>query len=89
MTDPLAKLRAQFLDRTREDLAVLENTEAEPERIRFVVHRMAGSAALFGFSRAGELARALDDGLVEGRGVDQVSRAALIAELRSLLAMHG
>lgn len=58
MTDALALLQRQFLERCRSDLAALEALASEPlhpEVVR-LVHRLAGTAGSFGYSEISEAA---------------------------------
>lgn len=64
--DPLAALRARFLARCQDDLAVLERAIAEPADlqnadIKLTVHRLSGTAGVFGFSALSALAAPIDD----------------------------
>ncbi len=52
MTDALALLQRQFLERCRSDLAALEALASEPlhPEVVHLVHRLAGTAGSFGYS---------------------------------------
>jgi HPt (histidine-containing phosphotransfer) domain-containing protein len=60
------RLRERFLDRCRQDLEVIR-VERDPERLRAVVHRLAGAAGTFGYSELSAEAGEVDDALVEGK----------------------
>lgn len=59
MSDALAPLRAKFVARCAEDLAIVRAGPSEPELPR-VIHRLAGVSGMFGFDDLGVLAQRLD-----------------------------
>lgn len=82
MTDPMAALKARFLERLVEDLAAFRG--AEPRIVGPLAHRLAGSAGLFGYAELGRLARIVDDEWREGE-IDPDALQALIAEGEGVL----
>ncbi|MBI1686844.1 Hpt domain-containing protein [Caulobacter hibisci] len=84
MTDPLAPLRAKFLARVTEDLARLRAPETSTKDRHFVVHRLAGSAGIFGYAQVTDLARDLDDLLLDQGHAPPEAFAPLIAALEGL-----
>ncbi|WP_395670331.1 Hpt domain-containing protein [Phenylobacterium sp.] len=79
MSDPLAPIRARFVERAREDLDKIR----AGEDVRFLAHRMAGTAATLGFAEVGALAGRIDDQMADG-AADPADLAALIAALETL-----
>lgn len=73
MTDPLSRLRADFLARCASDLADLENLAPQDPEVRQIIHRLAGAAGSFGFPELGALAAQFEEQAREG----QVSEASL------------
>jgi HPt (histidine-containing phosphotransfer) domain-containing protein len=64
--DPFGPLRRRFLDRCREDLALVERALAEPglrseAPFREAVHRLSGAAGTFGYPAVSERASRIDD----------------------------
>jgi CheY-like chemotaxis protein len=82
--DPLAPLRARFLERTAADLEVLRRPEADPETTASVVHRLSGTAGVFGFAEISRLAGVVDDQMHAGQAPDPQALAALIDSLEAL-----
>jgi HPt (histidine-containing phosphotransfer) domain-containing protein len=67
----LQSLRQRFIARTREDYAVLMRSQQSgdlqtPEMIA-IVHRMAGTAGMLGYTAISAVAGRLDDELAEGK----------------------
>lgn len=60
MTDPLQALRAQFIDRCRDDLVKLETPWEDGEETALIVHRLAGAAGSFGFPEVSRIAAEID-----------------------------
>ncbi len=88
--DPLAALRARFLERCRDDLAVLEGVLADPHGpqrsdLKFTVHRLSGTAGVFGFADLSALAAPIDECLHEALDPTPQSLEALADALRSIL----
>jgi HPt (histidine-containing phosphotransfer) domain-containing protein len=79
MSDPLAPIRARFVERAREDLDKIR----AGEDVRFLAHRMAGTAATLGFAEVGALAGRIDDQMADG-AADAADLAALIVALETL-----
>ena len=75
----LAPLRQRFLERTREDLAVLEASRGcgQGSESAAIVHRLAGTAGILGYTHISEVAGRLDDALAEGT----TNTAGLLHEL--------
>lgn len=84
MSDPLASLRAKFLVRVGEDLALLRAPGATIKDRHYVVHRLAGSAGIFGYAQVTDLARDLDDLLIDQGDAPAEAFAPLIAALEGL-----
>jgi HPt (histidine-containing phosphotransfer) domain-containing protein len=65
----MAALRLRFIGRAREDLSQLRAYERHgamnAEDLRALVHRLAGSAGLFGYPAISVLAGAVEDDLIE------------------------
>ena len=84
MTEPedrIAALRARFLARATDDLAMLRN--ADDETAQYIAHRLAGSAGTFGFTSISQAAILLDEALdrsVEAAEIKRL-RAALVSAL--------
>ena len=78
-------IRQRFGTRLREDYAALAQYRMNPlpptPELVSIVHRLAGSAAMVGFTEIGEVAGRLDDAAVEP-GVDL---SPLLRELLSVL----
>ncbi len=53
-------LRAQFIDRCRDDLARLDALTEEHVEVAAIVHRLAGAAGSFGFPQVSRIAAAID-----------------------------
>lgn len=84
--DPLADLRAEFRLRAARDRAVLIQCldAGDVEQVERIVHGLAGSAGMFGFSDVGAAALTIDDGFASGRGLDAEAADRLIAALEVL-----
>lgn len=88
--DKIGALRARFLERCRSDLPVLEAAAtdplaADPETLRFCVHRLAGAAGTFGFPELSHAAGEADDELVQGRAPTADQLRHVIARIEALL----
>ena len=85
----MVRIRERFLVRVREDLVHLEAHRADAalprEELRMTVHRLAGSAGLFGFHALTEAAADLDEKLAAGAGADSAMLDRLIDELKRVL----
>lgn len=82
MTDPLAALRAKFLQRAGDDLAWLDATGGEPrDELLARAHKLAGAAGVFGYGEVSDAAAALEDAIREDAPFDLT---ALTAALRAL-----
>lgn len=85
MSDPLAPLRAKFIERCRDDLEVLRggpDAGAAPH----TVHRLAGAGGVFGYPEISDLARRLDDQAHAGEAFDPADFRALTDALEALTA---
>ena len=82
--DPLAPMRAKFLVRVADDLAKLRATETSAKDRHYIVHRLAGAAGVFGYAAVTDLARDLDDLLIEQGDAPPQAFAELIAALEGL-----
>ncbi|NGM49194.1 histidine phosphotransferase [Caulobacter sp. 602-2] len=84
--DPLAPLRAKFLVRVADDLAKLRAAETSMKDRHYIVHRLAGAAGVFGYARITDLARDLDDLLLDQGDAPPEAFADLIAALEGVAA---
>jgi len=82
MEDRMAALRQRFVDRCRDDLAALEQGDG-PERTIEIVHRLSGSAGIFGFSRISEVAEQTETALRDGTPNEELM-ARLLDALRAV-----
>lgn len=78
--DPLAALRARFIDRTRKDGDALETAfrSGDDAVVEHLAHNLAGAAGVFGFGDLGDAARAIDDAYAAG----ERPTSAAITDLR-------
>ena len=86
MTDPMAALRLQFIDRCRADLQEIRRLgeRAETAEIGAIVHRLAGTAGSFGFPAISLAALEVDQKIRDSRvvsGTDMETLLALLGEL--------
>lgn len=88
MSDPLAALKARFVARCAEDLAVVRVGRDAPDLAR-VIHRIAGAAGIFGYDALGALAGGMDDGAHAGAAFAQQDLAALAAALEQTIGDGG
>lgn len=90
--DPLAALKASFRIRSAEDAnaidAALDRDGMSDVEIERLVHRLAGSADLFGYPVIGAATRAIDAVFAEGRRPDVQSLRALSCTIRESLRPH-
>lgn len=87
--DPLAPLRTRFRERCGNAAARLRAFLAggdEPE-LEDMIHRLAGSAGLFGYAEVGAMAEALDAGFAEGRRPTSQALSDLADALERLAAV--
>lgn len=82
--DPLAPLRAKFLARVADDLVKLRAAETSTKDKHYIVHRLAGAAGVFGYRAITDLARDLDDLLLDHGEAAPEAYAKLIAALEEL-----
>ncbi len=85
--DRYQALRRRFVERCREDLAVLEaatDGAVEAEALRATVHRLSGAAGTFGYPELSRLAGVVDDELILSGGTSEDPLAALVAAVRVL-----
>jgi HPt (histidine-containing phosphotransfer) domain-containing protein len=90
MTHPLDHLRSKFLVRCAGDLGLLEGTDLESpsDAARLAVHRLAGTAGMFGWEALGQLAMTIDDQLHAGEPIEPPKFDALLTQLRSLASQR-
>ena len=84
----MAALAQRFLQRCADELPRLRQylaTGVDDDGIRLVVHRMAGSAGMFGYVRLGELATRLDDEMAVTLARTSPALPGLVATLEALL----
>lgn len=86
--EALDALRRRFVERTREDRAVIAAwrtagppAAAEVERL---IHNLAGAAGTFGFPALNAAAARIDDHLAEGRRPADAEIQALLKEIDRL-----
>jgi HPt (histidine-containing phosphotransfer) domain-containing protein len=83
-------LAQRFLVRCGCDLAKLKELLADSSdrhtEIWYIVHRMSGSAGIFGFNEIGDLAGRIDGDLAAGQPVATTDLPGLIEALATLLA---
>jgi HPt (histidine-containing phosphotransfer) domain-containing protein len=89
----LQGLRLQFIARTRDDYAVLKRHQQSdnlrsPDMIA-VVHRMAGTAGMLGYSEISAIAGRLDDELAEGSTRANETLGDLLAALEEAISQNG
>lgn len=85
MSDPISALRARFIARAADDLAALQKADADRGG---VIHRLAGTAGVFGFGDLSALAAVVDDQLHAGQAVDADDWTRLMAALEAVAAMR-
>ncbi|RYG20024.1 MAG: Hpt domain-containing protein [Caulobacteraceae bacterium] len=83
MSDPLEALRARFIDRSRLDLERLREG-VQGEALTLLVHRLAGSAGLFGFVELGEAAGRVDMAHSNGVAPSRADWDLLVQALEAL-----
>lgn len=81
MSDPIARLRASFLERCRADQKRLAQASPDEEIFASIIHRLAGAAGSFGFSALSEAASAVDHSIRSGEQPATGSVDALMREL--------
>lgn len=82
MTDPMAALRARFVERCRADLARLRSG-CDDDELVVTIHRLAGSAGSFGFGAISVAAARLDEMIRLGDAPGPEDLAVLISELEA------
>lgn len=92
--DPLAALRARFLARCAEDLALVRRaltatSATDSDDLRQRIHRLAGAAGMFGFDGLGDLAGRMDAALAEGTALADLPLGALAEALADIAAGDG
>ena len=84
----IAALKARFLTRAADDLAMLRRWSAAGARAdqahQRIVHRLAGAAGTFGFAEVSALAKRVEDSLAEGVAAEGAALAALLKALAGL-----
>ncbi|MGD9815014.1 MAG: PAS domain S-box protein [Hyphomonadaceae bacterium] len=91
-TQPTAELmtalREKFVDRCANDLAALAHlsARADAREVRAIVHRLAGSAATFGYPDAGRAALAVDQAYCAGRAPSEAEITAVLEALGAVCA---
>lgn len=88
MSDPIATLRARFIDRSRQDLRRLQEG-VQGEELTLLVHRLAGIAGSFGFVELGEIAGRMDRARSEGVGTSAADLELLMHALAGLSGEGG
>lgn len=81
--DPLLQLRRRFLTRAAEDLQQLL-AAGDLSEVQALVHRLSGSAGVFGYAAVSEAARIVDDALMAGAAPPPGAREDLVSALESL-----
>lgn len=80
-------LRERFVERCRDDLAVLEQAQGggvAVEVLRATVHRLSGAAGTFGYPELSRLAGVVDDELILSGLTDERTLAELVMAVRVL-----
>jgi HPt (histidine-containing phosphotransfer) domain-containing protein len=89
-SDAMVRLRGRFLERAASDLGDLRKWTREPpddpERLRYLVHRVAGAAGTFGYDSLSDYAKSAEDALILGRGDRSAALARLMEELERVTA---
>jgi HPt (histidine-containing phosphotransfer) domain-containing protein len=84
-------LKQRFIARCAEDLVQLQayqdGAQSNAEALRAIVHRMAGSAGIFGFANVSALAATLDSRLTDAG--DATMLPELVASLEPLVRARG
>lgn len=86
--DRYQALRRRFVERCRDDLAVLEAAVAGTDGadvLRATVHRLSGAAGTFGYPELSRLAGEVDDALIEDGRADAAQLSELIEAVRVLI----
>lgn len=86
VTDPLEFLRRQFIARCRTELDQLRALAADDPEFGRIAHRLAGSAASFGFPQVSEAAAVVDDRIRHGPDPAPDEIQALIESLEKAIA---
>ena len=82
----MAVLKDKFLERCRSDAAILAaHSQQNPDDLMAIIHRLSGSAGIFGFADLSNTAERAEDALRDGLDAD-AAIARLIAELKTLQA---
>ena len=79
----LERLKDQFRERCRADLAVLSGPNGA--ELRYCVHRLAGLAGTLGYHAVSAQAAIAEDILQSGSDLNGPERDALIAAIRDIL----
>ena len=82
--DFLAELRKRFLLRAAEDLSALSTGAGDPAELDARVHRLSGSAGVFGFAEVSAAAGVIDDARAAGKEPSPADFQALISALERL-----
>ena len=86
----MARLAQRFLARCEAELPKLKDCVASSTDVhgdlRHIVHKMSGSAGIFGYDAVGTLAAQVEGELLAGQPVATTSLPALIHALGTLLA---
>lgn len=84
----MATLREKFVARCQQDLTSLSNLSARDDarEVRAIVHRLAGSAATFGYPDAGRAALTVDQAYAAGRPPSDEDIRAVISALSAVCA---
>lgn len=84
MTDPLAALRDRFRSRAESDratLVLLAQGNLDSDKLRRLVHNLAGTAGIFGYGSLSQAAVEIDDQMASGLSADPASVDRLKARL--------
>ena len=82
MSDAISRLRADFVQRCREDQKRLAEASPGEEVFASITHRLAGAAGSFGFPELGEAAAAVDHAIRSGEQPAAARVNTLMSELR-------
>jgi HPt (histidine-containing phosphotransfer) domain-containing protein len=93
LPEAMLRLRGRFLARAASDLDDLKLWTREPpddpERLRYLVHRVAGAAGTFGYDSLSDRAKIAEDALITGAPDRNAALVSLIDELGRVTADAG
>jgi HPt (histidine-containing phosphotransfer) domain-containing protein len=87
LLDPDGSFRVRLED-DRQAVAQLSDS-GDLDKLKQIVHGLAGAAGTFGYGEVGDIAIELDDTFVKGETVDPRDIARLLAALEQALGLPG